>query len=132
VLVVEPEFLVAFELEFLLRDFGYRMLGPVASTAAALALLGCERPDAALLDLDLFDGQAVPVAALLATMGVPFALVTACEPEQIAHPLLRQAPRLGKPLEHGALQRMLVALLGTPQAADGVATSRQAYRLSDG
>src|SRR5438270_7446374 len=82
VLVVEDEFVIALEVEFLLRDFGCEVLGPVPSVARALELLGRERPDAAPLDLDLdlLGGTAVPVAELLASMRVPFALVTAYDP----------------------------------------------------
>jgi two-component system, response regulator PdtaR len=117
VLVVEDEFLIALEVEFLLRDFGCEVLGPVPSIAWALELLGRERPDAALLDLNLLDGVAVPVAELLASMGVPFVLVTAYAPSQIEAPSLRGVPHLGKPVGHDALQRMLVALLDVPRAA---------------
>src|SRR3954452_5398787 len=67
VLVVEDEFVIALEVEVLLRDFGCEVLGPVPSVVRALELLGRERPDAAPLDLDLLDGMAVPVAELLAT-----------------------------------------------------------------
>src|SRR3954462_10536878 len=117
VLVVEDEFVIALEVEFLLRDFGYEVLGPVPSVARALELLGRERPDAALLDLNLPDGTAVPVAELLASMRVPFVLVTAYAPSQIEAPALRGVPHLGKPVGHDALQRMLVALLDVPRAA---------------
>ena len=46
VLVVEDEFLIALEVEVLLRDFGCEVLGPVPSVVRALELLGRERPDA--------------------------------------------------------------------------------------
>jgi two-component system, response regulator PdtaR len=111
VLVVEDEFVIALEVEFLLRDFGCEVLGPVPSVARALELLGRERPDAAPLDLDLLGGTAVPVAELLASMRVPFALVTAYDPTPIEAPALRGMPHLGKPVGHDTLRRMLAALL---------------------
>ena len=119
VLVVEDEFLIALEVEFLLRDFGCEVLGPVPSVVRALELLGRERPDAALLDLDLLDGTAVPVAELLASMRVPFALVTANDPTQIEAPALRGVAHLAKPVGHGALRRLVAALLDVPRAAHG-------------
>ena len=109
--------MIALEVEFLLRDFGCEVPGPVPSVARALELLGRERPDAAPLGLDLLDGMAVPVAELLASMGVPFALVTAYAPSQIDGQVLRGVPHLAKPVGHDALQRMLVALLDVPRAA---------------
>ena len=39
VLVVEDEFLIALDLEQLLRRHGWRVLGPAATVAAALRLL---------------------------------------------------------------------------------------------
>src|SRR4051794_6612466 len=97
VLVVEDEYIVALDLEGMLLGLGCEVLGPVASIAQALALLGRERPDAVTLDLNLLDGMAVPVADLLATMGVPFVVISAYDPAQFNHPALKQAPRLGKP-----------------------------------
>ena len=125
VLVVEDEFVIALEVEVLLRDFGCEVLGPVPSVVRALELLGRERPDAAPLDLDLLDGMAVPVAELLASMGVPFALVTAYDPTPVEAPALRGVPHLGKPVGHDTLRRMLAALLDVPRAAHWRHTRRK-------
>ena len=62
VLVAEDQAVIAMDLAMTLREFGCAVLGPAASVAEALALAGRERPDAALLDLGLSDGPAVPVA----------------------------------------------------------------------
>src|SRR5215212_8822543 len=62
VLVVEDEFLIAMDLELLLRRHGWRVLGPAATVAEALRLLADERPDVALLDLNLRGELATPVA----------------------------------------------------------------------
>jgi two-component system, response regulator PdtaR len=117
VLVVEDEFIIAMEIELLLRDFGCRVLGPVRSVATAVALLGRARPDAALLDVNLLDGLAVPVAELLASMGVPFAVVSAYSPAQLDHPLLNAAPKLGKPIDERALRKALEKILSIAQGA---------------
>jgi CheY-like chemotaxis protein len=117
ILVVEDEFVVALDLEHMLRRLGCEVLGPVPSVAKAVALLGRERPDAALLDLNLIDGLATPVAELLAGMGVPFALATAYDAATLDHPLLKQAPRIGKPTRVAALRRGLERLLSPPGAA---------------
>src|SRR3954454_10981456 len=91
VLVVEDEYIVALDLEGMLRDLGCEVLGPVASVAQALALLGRERPDAVTLDLNLLDGLAVPVAELLAGMGVPFVVCSAHAAATLDHPSLKGA-----------------------------------------
>lgn len=61
VLVAEDEYIVALELEETLRARGYAVLGPTASNAEGVELLRRVRPDAALVDATLADGQAAPL-----------------------------------------------------------------------
>lgn len=77
VLLVEDELLVAWDIEQMLTAAGVRVLGPASSVGAALALLNTERPDAAILDLNLRGELVTPVARRLREMGVPFVLSTA-------------------------------------------------------
>ena len=65
VLVVEDEFLIALDLEQLLRRHGWRVLGPAATVAVALRLLRGAMPDVALLDVNLGGELVTPVAAEL-------------------------------------------------------------------
>src|SRR5689334_8220047 len=81
VLVAEDEFVVALDLEVGLRELGCEVVGPAASVAQALALVARERPDAALLDVALLDGNAAPAAEALRSAGVPFVLLTDHGPE---------------------------------------------------
>src|SRR3954469_2931819 len=115
VLVVEDEYIVALDLEDTLRALGCEVLGPVASVARALALLALERPDAVTLDLDLLDGLAVPVAELLASMGVPFVVVSAYGAGSVDHPVLKQAPRLSKPFGRGRPETRAGTVVGGRQ-----------------
>ena len=75
-------------------------------------MLARERPDAALLDVELLDGPATAEAC--AARRVPLALVTGYDTEAITEPALSAAPRLGKPLDVGELRRVLAALLASP------------------
>ena len=75
VLVAEDKAAIALEIELSLQEQGCSVLGPTATIAATLASLSRDRPDVALLDLHLLDGLATPIAATLAAMGVPFALL---------------------------------------------------------
>jgi CheY-like chemotaxis protein len=113
ILVVEDEYIVALDLEHTLRSLGCEVLGPVASVARALVLLANERPDAVTLDLNLLDGSAVPVAERLAGTGVPFVVISAYDPTSVDHPVLKQAPRLGKPFGAIVLRKSLERLLST-------------------
>jgi CheY-like chemotaxis protein len=77
VLVVEDELMVALDIEQTLKAAGVRVLGPAASVSSALLLLNTQRPDAAILDLNLRGELVTPVARRLRDMGVPFVLSTA-------------------------------------------------------
>jgi two-component system, response regulator PdtaR len=112
VLLVEDEFVIALDFQILLYRFGCEVLGPVGSVAEALVILRHERPDVALLDVNLRDGLVVPVAERLAAMAVPFLLVTARDSRRLAEPLLQAAPALGKPVDERELLRSLVWLMG--------------------
>jgi CheY-like chemotaxis protein len=108
VLVVEDEAFIAVDLESMLRELGCDVLPLAPSVAEALAILRTERPDAALLDVRLTDGEVTPVAAALAAIGVPFALVTGCDDRSLGGPLLRAARRLRKPYVPEDVHRMLL------------------------
>jgi DNA-binding NtrC family response regulator len=111
VLIVEDEMLVAMELEGLLADQGCGVVGPAPTVDRALALLDRERPDAAILDLNL-DGQtAIPVAAALNARGIPFLLATGYGEAQSLGPELTHAPRVDKPVDHDRLVRTLARIL---------------------
>ena len=118
VLVAEAVAVIARDLQGILQGFGCAVLGPVAAVADALRLLERERPDAALLELDLKDGHAAPLAEALACRGVPFALVTAHDRGEHEEPVLRAAPRVPKPYRRGELDRILGRLL-EPGAREG-------------
>jgi DNA-binding NtrC family response regulator len=111
VMIVEDELLVAMELESLLEEQGCAVLGPAPTVDRALALLDRERPDAAILDVNL-DGQtAIPVAAALNARGVPFLLATGYGNAQASEPELKGAPRIDKPVSHDRLVRVLARIL---------------------
>lgn len=76
VLVVEDEMLNAMFLEDLLLDLGCEVVGPAATVAEGLALASSERPDAAVLDVNLGADRVYPVADALRQEGVPFVFVT--------------------------------------------------------
>jgi CheY-like chemotaxis protein len=76
ILVVEDEALVAMLVEDALLDAGAQVIGPAATVGEALRLLDAERPDAAVLDLNLAGETSGPVADLLAARGIPFLVAT--------------------------------------------------------
>lgn len=97
VLVVEDQYLVADEMRRMIVAMGGEVLGPVAHSAAATALLERSTLDCAILDINLGEGDAYPVAAELKRRSVPFLFATGCEPWVIPKEF-RDVPRLDKPL----------------------------------
>src|SRR5690348_8205439 len=108
VLVVEDEFLIAMDLEAMLKEHGWRVLGPTATVAEALQLLdGGETPDIALLDVNLRGSTVVPVAEVLRERSVPIVLASAYDRAGLIAEVLAELPNVGKPVH----QRHLLSAL---------------------
>ncbi|TSD90835.1 response regulator [Mycobacterium sp. KBS0706] len=91
ILIVEDEFLIAMDLEMILRRHGWLILGPAATVAEALRLLQAELPSVAILD-------------------VPFVVSSAYrQPEAVGGEILAGATNVGKPVDEC---RLLAALGG--------------------
>ena len=115
ILVVEDEFLIAMELDITLTSAGYQVLGPASNVAAALSLLRAERPDAAVLDVNLAGEWVTPVAAVLRTMIVPFILTSAYGAADLnTEPVFRDAVNVGKPSRSELLLKELRDVLRSP------------------
>ena len=96
------------DLQLLLEECGWRVIGPVATVQAALNLLDNELPSVALLDVNLGNDSVTPVAETLKVRGVPFAVASAYDkPEQIGGRVLSGAVNVGKPT---CQPRLLAAL----------------------
>lgn len=120
VLIVEDEFLVAYDLVRTLEEAGFRTLGPVGTIEDALAFLqdGPERrPDVVLLDVALGDGWSTPVAEALQLQGIPFAVTTGYGREELPEPALQKAPYLPKPVNEARLGHVMSGLVGGAGAA---------------
>lgn len=110
VLVVEDETLVAMLVEDTLLDAGARVVGPVATVAAALEALGRERPDLAVLDMNLAGETSEAVADALVEQGVPFVVASGYGPGGVAE-RFGTRPVLSKPYAPEDLTAALVALV---------------------
>ncbi len=118
ILLAEDEFIVAMELEQHFEARGFAVLGPAPSVAVALSLLARQRPDVAVLDVNLQGERVTPVAEALAAAGVPFLIVSGYGADHLTDAVLASAPRLSKPYEEAALDEALAAL-GAPAGAVG-------------
>lgn len=75
VLVLEDEVFIGIELEAALAEGGFDVT-LVHSCTDAAAWLSAHRPEAAILDVQLRDGDCVGIAETLTASGIPFALYT--------------------------------------------------------
>ena len=111
VLIVEDELVIAMELENLLRGLGCIVLDPAPTVSAALRTLAGERPDVAVLDVNLQGERVTPVAEALRAQGVPFVLVTGYGSERLHEEALRDAAHLRKPVDVHELTHALAEAL---------------------
>ena len=112
ILLVEDEPVLAMTMQQTLCAAGVRVLGPAASVNSALALIGAERPDGAILDLSLRGELVTPVACRLRDMGVPFILATACLHLRSANEaVFAGIANLGKPMGLKRCVQMLGEML---------------------
>lgn len=99
VLVVEDDFIVAYDIQTLLEEQGARVLGPAANLAEAQALLAKEHPTVAVLDVNLGGEYVFALADELLARDVPFVFATAyADDDRLFPEQIRNAPRLCKPV----------------------------------
>ena len=79
VLVAEDQPFIALDLALAIEDAGGRVIGPASSVKEALALLEIHPVMAAILDVNLIDGDVTPVVAYLIERGVPLILQSGVE-----------------------------------------------------
>ena len=76
VLVAEDEAIIALDVAMAICDAGGQVAGPAASVQQALALIDTMPINAAILDVNLSDGDISPVAEILLAAGIPIILQT--------------------------------------------------------
>lgn len=119
ILVVGPQAVVALDLQRILRDAGYRVVGPVATAAEARRLIDRAPVDGAIVDLDL-DPQAAPaILELLDDAGIPAVFLSGAALEQLPD-RHRDRPLVHKPYTGaGLLSALRQALEKAQDEGDG-------------
>lgn len=119
VLVVEDEGLVALEIETFLAGAGHEVVGTAADRAGALALARVERPDLALVDVRLANGDSgLDLAADLTALGVPVLLATGNCPQEPGRAVALGC--LHKPFDE---RQLLAAVAAAARLAQGLAVA---------
>jgi len=110
ILLVEDQVAIASDLERILKEGGYVVIGPAASVAEALVQIVQHDIQAAVLNMKLGKGSTKPVLDVLAFSRVPFVLVSA-----LSHKLVplkyRNRPFISWPCSDDALLRKLASVL---------------------
>lgn len=112
VLVVEDDFYLATDTARALQGAGADVLGPCASEEDARAELDEQRPDVAVVDINLGSGPSFKLAEALKDRGIPFVFTTGYDAEVIPVEF-EGVERLGKPLQ----LRQIVAAVAKLTAA---------------
>lgn len=96
VLVVEDNPLLGLHVKATLREHGCLVIGPLRAVAPAVKVISAERPDAAVLDVNLGNELSFPVADALTAARIPFLFLTAYNRAvlPIAHRLRPVLPKL--------------------------------------
>jgi DNA-binding response OmpR family regulator len=102
VLVVEDDYFVAQDLCSILRERGATVVGPARSVRVGRELANAQRPDCALLDINLHGQYAFELAEELQMRGVRTVFTTGYDTTFIP-PRLRHTACLQKPLDTNAL-----------------------------
>ena len=114
VLVAEDQAFIALDLSLAVEDAGGQVVGPVSSSREGLTLLAKGGVGAAILDLNLVDGESTALVEVLVGLGVPFIIHSAVD---LPPALTARFPGLlvqTKP----CLAANLIARLGTLVAED--------------
>ena len=100
ILLMEDNPVLGLEVAFALEDEGAAVKGPVARLEAGLQTIEDIVPDAAVLDVELADGEVFPLAERLRERGVPFVFYTARGSEGHMEARAGDAPVISK--SHGS------------------------------
>lgn len=102
VLVIEDEFLVGLEVQSLLSEAGFDVVGPAATVPDALRRICSTDLDAAVVDGNLGGQSTEEIGAALADRGTPFVVLTGYGRENLP-PSLVNARFMEKPFDSRVL-----------------------------
>lgn len=108
VMIVEDQALLAMELELVLGESGCDVVGCAMDRASAFAIADRERPDLALIDVNLLDGMTGPKIAqkLVGDYGTAVVFLTA-NPEQIPEGFAGALGAVSKPFDEQTIRAVI-------------------------
>ena len=111
ILIVEDEPYIALELQAAVEEAGGKVLGPAGSVSKALALLETCVVAAAILDIQLSDGDVTPIAVALIAQGIPVILQSGISPPPALKRIYPDGVIFKKPVSPELLVRKLSELI---------------------
>ena len=118
ILIVGPRAVIALDLQRILRDAGYRVVGPVATAAEARRLIDRAPVEGAIVDLDLDPREAPAIVELLDDAGIPAVLLSGAALEALPE-RHRDRPLVHKPYTGAGLLTALRQALVKPDEGGG-------------
>ncbi len=111
VLLVEDQVLIALDAEACLRALGAAQVMIAPTSESALKFINEQRPDLAILDVNLGDHTSAPVAELLRELGVPFIFATGYGDTLMIPESMRTFPIVRKPYADATLTAAIAGVL---------------------
>lgn len=109
-MIVEDQAMIGMSLEAYLEDAGFSVAGPSPSCADALRWLEHNKPQIAVLDVSLRDGNSLSIAQALKGRNTPFAVYSGLPFSASLPEELREVPWLEKPVPREELTQTLARL----------------------
>jgi DNA-binding response OmpR family regulator len=110
ILIVEDQALLGMSLTWELEDAGHKVLGPVSSVAHAQRLAAQERPDLALIDIELQrQEQGIELARTLQRQFSISSLILSSEPSAVREHMDAVLGVIAKPFNPADIQRSVAA-----------------------
>jgi len=119
ILIAEDEPFVALDLSLAVEDAGGTPVGPVGSVREALRLLATSEVAAAILDINLSDGDVFPVLQVLIDRGVPVIVQTGVGVPPEFRSRYPDLMVLAKPVKSEVLLAKLESLLSDGKSGPG-------------
>ena len=117
ILVAEDEMVVALDLCDTVEEAGFEVEGPHAGISSAMLAFQKEKPDLAILDISLNDGNVFPLAQKFAAEDVPIIFHSDRDTREEIEALFPAATTLMKPCPPAEMLRALNDALDGYQAA---------------
>jgi DNA-binding NtrC family response regulator len=112
ILVAEDEALIALELEQILENLGYEVVGPLSRVDEVLQQAERGGFDGALLDINLRGRQIFEILPKLMGLGLKLIITSGYDDLTLFPPAFRAVPRIAKPFHEKELRRICETVFG--------------------